>query len=67
MNNLAATLWDRGQKEEARNFYEEVLKTRKRVLGDLHPDTLASISDIAYIDEHWQWQDGAINLKEEIG
>ncbi len=39
MNNLAALYNDQGRYDEAEPLYLETLETRKRVLGDDHPDT----------------------------
>jgi hypothetical protein len=47
MNNLATTLWDQSDLANARTLYEQVLDARRRILGDEHPDTLQSMSNLA--------------------
>ena len=37
------------QLEEARTLFEEALQARKETLGDRHPDTLRSISNMAWL------------------
>ncbi|MCH8028683.1 MAG: toll/interleukin-1 receptor domain-containing protein [Candidatus Dadabacteria bacterium] len=39
--------YERGDYKSAREFEEKVLETRKRVLGEEHPDTLASMNNLA--------------------
>jgi hypothetical protein len=46
-NNLAAAYHDLGDVQRAIPLYERVLADRQRVLGDDHPDTLASRDSIA--------------------
>ena len=47
MNNLADLYWNQGRYDEAEPLYLETLETRKRVLGDDHPDTLNSMNNLA--------------------
>jgi hypothetical protein len=47
-NNLAHSLSESvGDMEGARRLFEEVLAARRRSLGDMHPDTLASITNLS--------------------
>ena len=48
MNNLAVLYKDQGRYDEAEPLYLETLETRKRVLGDDHPDTLGSMNALAW-------------------
>jgi hypothetical protein len=43
----AITLYSDGRYKEAEKLYVEVMQTRKRVLGDEHPDTLTSMASLA--------------------
>ena len=38
-----------GKYEEALLYYKEALDARRSILGNTHPDTLASISDMGVI------------------
>jgi tetratricopeptide (TPR) repeat protein len=49
MNNLALTYRDQGRTRTAEALQEEVLENQKRILGAEHPDTLASMSNLASI------------------
>jgi hypothetical protein len=46
-SNLANSLWGLGEYRQARALDEDTLARRRRVLGDDHPDTLASASNLA--------------------
>ncbi|KAL5386219.1 hypothetical protein DPSP01_004302 [Paraphaeosphaeria sporulosa] len=43
----AMTLYSDGRYEEAKELEVQVMETRKRVLGEEHPDTLTSIANLA--------------------
>ena len=47
--NLAQLLSQQGKKEQATQVLAEQLSTSRRVLGDRHPHTLASLSNLAYL------------------
>ena len=47
MANLASTYSKHGWWDEAEELRVEVIKTRKKVLGDKHPLTLTSMSKLA--------------------
>ncbi|KAK3614866.1 hypothetical protein LTR22_027643 [Elasticomyces elasticus] len=47
VGNLASVYRDQGQWQEAEELEEQVLETRKRVLGEEHPDTLLSMNNLA--------------------
>jgi tetratricopeptide (TPR) repeat protein len=47
MNNLAGTLEAQGKLPEARKMQEKVLESQRRVLGDDHPNTLATMNNLA--------------------
>ncbi|GAA3071330.1 hypothetical protein GCM10010448_62680 [Streptomyces glomeratus] len=46
-SNLAVRLAVLGRTEEARTLGEDTLTRRRRVLGEDHPDTLATASNLA--------------------
>jgi hypothetical protein len=46
MANLAFTLWNLGRWTEAEALEVVVMDTRKRVLGEEHPDTLTSMANL---------------------
>jgi hypothetical protein len=46
-SKFARTLLSDGRYEEAEELFVEVMETRKRVLGDEHPDTLTSMANLA--------------------
>jgi len=48
MGNLAASYSDLGQRQEAVQLEEKVLKARKRTLGDEHPHTLLSMGNLEF-------------------
>lgn len=47
MGNLFLTYSKQGRLEEAEELQVQVMQSRKRVLGEEHPDTLASMSYLA--------------------
>jgi hypothetical protein len=49
MNNLAETRPILGDIDGARELFEQALAGRQRVLGDDHPDTLASMNNLAAV------------------
>jgi hypothetical protein len=48
-SDLASIFADQGDLDNAADLEEQVLVTRRRVLGEEHPDTLISMSNLAYI------------------
>jgi Tetratricopeptide repeat len=48
MVNLALTYWYQGQWKEAEELEVQVMETRKRVLGQEHPDTLISMNNLPW-------------------
>ncbi|KAJ3573297.1 hypothetical protein NPX13_g4754 [Xylaria arbuscula] len=46
--NLASVLQDQGKYNEAEQLNRQVLEERERVLGEQHPDTLTSLSSLAF-------------------
>ena len=55
MNNLALTYTDQGRWKEAEKLLVQVMETRKTKLGEGHPSTLGSMSNLA-ITYHAQGQ-----------
>src|SRR5256886_17626362 len=51
MRNLASTYSNQGRWKEAEELEVQVIETRKRVLGQEHPDTLTSMNNLA-----WTWK-----------
>jgi hypothetical protein len=50
MSNLATSLRDQGKHAEAEQMRSELLDVRRRVLRPEHPDTLATVSNLASLD-----------------
>ena len=50
MSNLATSLRDQGKHAEAEQMRSELLDVRRRVLGPEHPDTLATVRNLASLD-----------------
>ncbi|EAQ87916.1 hypothetical protein CHGG_04535 [Chaetomium globosum CBS 148.51] len=48
MGNLASTYRNQGRWKEAEALEVQVMETRKRMLGEEHPDTLASMNNLAF-------------------
>jgi hypothetical protein len=49
MNNLAETRRALGDLDGARRLFEQAFAGRRRVLGEDHPDTLASMSQLGEV------------------
>ena len=64
-NALADMFKSKGEYDRALPLYEECLAKRKRVLGDDHPDTLASLNNLAGLFESKGEYDRALPLYEE--
>jgi Flp pilus assembly protein TadD len=47
MQNLAVTMHNQGDLDEARRLLEQVLAARRLVLGEEHPDTLTAMQNLA--------------------
>ncbi|CAG1961496.1 unnamed protein product [Fusarium graminearum] len=54
MGDLAWAYNERGQYNEAKSFYQTALNLRRQVLGDNHPDTIATMENLATIQENLQ-------------
>ena len=52
-NDLAADLRELGEYQQARDLDEDTLTRRRRVLGEDHPDTLASVDGLAATGAPW--------------
>src|SRR5205809_1930161 len=65
MANLASTYWNQGRLKEAEELMMQVTETRKRVLGQEHPDTLTSMHNLAYIWKFQGQEKEAVNLMRE--
>jgi hypothetical protein len=48
MGNLASTYRNQGRWKEAEELEMQVMETRKKVLGQEHPDTLTSMNNLAF-------------------
>ncbi|MEU4712938.1 tetratricopeptide repeat protein, partial [Micromonospora purpureochromogenes] len=66
VNNLAVTLSELGEHEQARQLQEDILARRRRVLGDDHPDTLRSVNNLAVTLSELGEHEQARQLQEEI-
>ena len=51
LSSMGMLLKDMGQLEEARPLLEEALQARRETLGDNHPHTLLSISNMSQLEE----------------
>ena len=51
MNNLAECLRSQGKYDAAEPLYRETLQLTEKVLGKEHPDTLASMNNLAALFE----------------
>ena len=49
LNKAAMYLWSRGQYRQAHTLIEQTLTSRRRVLGDDHPNTLSSMDNLATV------------------
>jgi tetratricopeptide (TPR) repeat protein len=58
----ARALYTDGRYEEAKELQVQVMQTRKRVLGDEHPDTLTSMNDLVST----YWKQGRWKKAEEL-
>ena len=66
-NNLAVTLQESaGDYTGALALFEEVLAVRRRTLGDAHPDTLDSITNLALHHTETGNFEAALTLSEEV-
>ena len=73
MANLATTFCIGGQREKAEKLNVQVLKTRKRVLGQEHPSTLTSMANLAWTlksqnrrNEAWELLTECVRLHRKI-
>ena len=64
MANLALTFWNQGRWKEAEELFVQVMETRKRVLGEEHPDTLTSMNNLAFTFKAQGHNDEAVSLME---
>lgn len=65
-NNLAASLWNLGELDEALRMQLEVVEHRQRVLGSTHPDTLTSKSNLASFLRRSGRVEDSIALQSEV-
>jgi tetratricopeptide (TPR) repeat protein len=66
MDNLALTLLNQGNLDEARALQEQVLAAKRRVQGDDHADTLVSMGNLASTLSGQGDLDGARALEERV-
>src|SRR2546423_15531309 len=67
MANLASTYWNQGRWKEAEDLGVQVMETRKRVLGQEHPNTLTSMANLALT--YWnqgRWKEAEELQKQEL-
>ncbi len=65
-SNLAQSYQAAGRTSEARPLYEQAYQQRREQLGDTHPDTLTSLSNLAYLLTELEDQDALTALAEEL-
>ena len=63
INQLGVLLQRMGKLEEARPLFEEAVQARRATLGDRHPSTLISISNMATLLRHGQAGRGAAAVR----
>jgi hypothetical protein len=66
MNNLALTLGDHGQLDEAAEMNMEVLEKLRRIHGEQHPDTIGAMINLAHTLEKQGQLDEAAKMKKEV-
>jgi tetratricopeptide (TPR) repeat protein len=67
MSNLANTLGDQGQLDEAAAMKKEVLEKRRRILGEEHPDTISVMNNLAStLGDQGQLDEAAAMFKEAL-
>jgi hypothetical protein len=67
MNNLANTLGEQGQPDEAAKMRKEVLEKRRRILGEEHPSTISAMNNLANtLGEQGQLDEAAKMLQEVL-
>ncbi|GEM_PF-2115097 len=66
MNNLAASYFDVGCRDEALTMKEKVLTLRRKLLGPEHPDMLGAMSNLANTYYQGARQDEASAFREKI-
>jgi tetratricopeptide (TPR) repeat protein len=58
-NNVGKTYFSEGRWKKAEELFTQVIQTRKRVLGEEHPDTLTSMADLAStLWSQGRWKEG---------
>ena len=68
MWKYARTLDSDGRYNEAEELFVQVMETRKRVLGDEHPDTLTSMSNLALTYRNQgRWKEAEALQVKELG
>ena len=65
-SKIALTLHEAGRWNEAEKLEVQVMKTRKRVLGEKHPNTLTSMANLAHTYYSQGQIDSAIELMTEV-
>ena len=55
MANLTSIYWNQGQWKEAEELEVKVMKMSKEVLGQDHPNTLASLANLASTYQNQGW------------
>jgi hypothetical protein len=63
---LASTYRNQGRWKEAEDLFVQVVEAKKRVLGAKHPDTLASMKNLAHTFYHQGRNKEAIQLMEGV-
>jgi hypothetical protein len=66
MGNLAAGYLNQGRWKEAEELEVQVMETRKRVLGQEHPDTLLSMGNLSFMFNSQGRRDEAITLLAQV-
>jgi hypothetical protein len=74
MANLSGTYRNQGQWDEALALQEEVLKARKELLGERHPDTLTAMANLVGIIgikaggmRRWFWKLESLGFRNGFG
>jgi len=62
---MSSWYWNQGRWKEAEELEVQVMETRKRVLGEEHPDTLTSMANLAFTWKGYGRDAEAIELMEK--
>jgi tetratricopeptide (TPR) repeat protein len=65
MNNLAFTLHDKGELDQAEAMYREVIEMQRSLVGDTHPDVALALNNLSTVQRDQGRLDAAIQSSQE--